>query len=193
MPITSDDDSTLSPTPATLTRTVPEAVLYLAGLVLGRTVAQGRSRVQLAQLDAVLRASAIGHGLITVVAEPTGSLLVDRKAASRARELTKVDLRAFWERVVAESGLDAAPWVPTWREGLRRTGLLIRAGDEAETVIRHAMAVLRTLARTVPLGGPLAEEALAVTTRKRAVRQNVGEPCQRSSGGLRPLRRPRPP
>ncbi|MEU4746603.1 TIGR02679 domain-containing protein, partial [Actinosynnema sp. NPDC023658] len=65
--------------------------------------------------------------------------------------MTKVDLWAFWERAVAESGLDAAPWGTTWRDGLRRTGLLIRAGDEAETVVRHAMAVLRTLARTVPL------------------------------------------
>jgi hypothetical protein len=107
--------------------------------------------------------------------------------------VTKVELRAFRERVVAESGAGRRAMGTHVAEGLRRTGLLIRAGDEAETVIRHAMAVLRTLARTVPLGGPLAEEALAVTTRKRAVRRNVGEPCQRSSGGLRPLRRPRPP
>lgn len=122
----------------------------LSGL-LGRAVPQGRTRIRLAELDAVLRASAIAHGLVTVVAELTGGPLVDRKAASKEREVTKLDLWAFWERAVAKSGLDAAPWIPVWRDGLRRTGLLSRAGDEAETVIRQAMAVLRTLTPTVPL------------------------------------------
>ncbi|HEX7305294.1 TIGR02679 domain-containing protein, partial [Lentzea sp.] len=140
----------LSPTGVIVVDLDYQAAETLSGL-LGRTVSQGRSRIRLAELDAALRSSVIGHGLITVVAELTGGPLVDRKAASRAREVSRIDLWAFWERAVAESGLDAAPWVPTWRDGLRRTGLLIRVGDEAETVIRHAMAVLRTLARSVPL------------------------------------------
>ncbi|MEU4746604.1 TIGR02679 domain-containing protein [Actinosynnema sp. NPDC023658] len=54
--------------------------------LLGRTVPQGRSRIRLTELDAVLRASAIGHGLVTVVAELTGSPLGDRKRrAGRVR------------------------------------------------------------------------------------------------------------
>lgn len=127
-----------------------QAAEDLSGL-LGRSVQPGRVSVRLVELDAVLRASVVAHGLVTVIAELTGGRLTDRKAEGRARQAAKLDLWARWEEALAESGLDASPWVHEWQNGVRRAGLLSRASGEAETVIQQTAAVLRTMAAAMPL------------------------------------------
>jgi uncharacterized protein (TIGR02679 family) len=127
-----------------------QAAEDLSGL-LGRAVSQGRARIRLAELDAALRSSAVSQGLVTVVAELTGGSLTDRKAAGQARRTYLVNLWTCWESSLADAGLAAAPWVAEWQDGVRRAGHLSRAGDAAEDVIQQTMAVLRTMADTVPL------------------------------------------
>jgi Protein of unknown function N-terminus (DUF3323) len=119
-----------------------QAAEDLSGL-LGRMIGPGRRNVSLTELDTALRSSAVAHGLVTVVAELTGGPLTDKKAASRAIRDEKLDVWANWEAAVVESGLDAAPWVSRWQDGVRRTGLLSRAGEEADAVTRRTLAVLR--------------------------------------------------
>jgi uncharacterized protein (TIGR02679 family) len=128
-----------------------ESAEDLSGL-LGRVLGPGRRSVSLPELDAALRSSAVAQGLVTVVAELTGGPLLDRKAASRARRVEKLGLWTTWEAAVAESGLGAAPWLSRWQEGVRRAGLLSRAGDGAGGVIHRTVAVLQMLAATIPLG-----------------------------------------
>ncbi|WP_410666192.1 TIGR02679 family protein [Amycolatopsis sp. lyj-84] len=128
-----------------------EAAEDVSGL-LGRLIGPGRARVSLTDLDAALRSSAVAHGLVTVVGEMTGGPLTDRKAVSRTRREQKLDVWARWEAAIADSGLDAAPWVSRWQEGVRRAGLISRAGNDVDTVIRRTVAVLRALSETIPLG-----------------------------------------
>jgi hypothetical protein len=49
--------------------------------------------------------------------------------------------------------------VPAWQDGVRRAGLLTRAGDTAPLVIKQTMAVLGTLASVLP---PAEQDAQAV-------------------------------
>ncbi|MFK0246831.1 TIGR02679 family protein [Amycolatopsis azurea] len=127
-----------------------QAAEDLSGL-LGRVIGEGRARVALPELDAALRSSVVAQGLVTVVAEMTGGPLVDRRAASRAERDRKLDVWAAWEAALGESGLAAAPWVAQWQDGVRRAGLLSRAGDDAGAVIDRTVAVLRVLATNLPL------------------------------------------
>lgn len=122
----------------------------LSGL-LGEAVHPGRRRIDLAKLDVALRASTVAQGLVTVVAEMTGSPLVDRLARSRARRQARADLWTVWETAIVEAGLGGAPWLGAWQEDVRRTGLLSRAGDTAPRSIHEAVAVLRVLVASTPL------------------------------------------
>ncbi|WP_165960893.1 TIGR02679 family protein [Actinocrispum wychmicini] len=127
-----------------------QAAEDLSGL-LKRAVPPGRARLRLAELDAALRSSAVAQGLVTVTAELTGGSLTDRKAVSEARRTSRYNLWEYWENSLANAGLAAAPWVVEWQHGIRRAGLLGRAGEAAETVIQQTMAVLRTMSETTPL------------------------------------------
>ncbi|OLE28242.1 MAG: TIGR02679 family protein [Catenulispora sp. 13_1_20CM_3_70_7] len=118
----------------------------LSGL-LGRPVEPGTGRrVKLAELDSALRRSAAGQGLITVLELLDGRPLIDRAAARQ-------DAHAQWTQVwqdldgaLAASGLAGSAWVPEWIAGLRRTGVLTRAGTEAAArALDHAVATLRIL------------------------------------------------
>ncbi|GAA3008180.1 TIGR02679 domain-containing protein [Actinokineospora diospyrosa] len=131
-----------------------QAAERLSGL-LRRTLSAGTVRLNLADLDKALRNSAAARGLVPVVAELTGGAIADTKAANAARMASRQGLWENWESSLIESGLAAAPWVAQWQEGVRRAGLLTRAGELAPVVIRQAMAVLRALSQVVPLGAPL--------------------------------------
>lgn len=118
----------------------------LAGL-LGTPVTAGRNQVSLERLDAALRASAAATGLVTVVAELTGSPIVDRTAQRKADEERRNRVWRALDSHLADVGLAAAPWVPVFVDELRRTGILARAGQEtAIQAIRHATAALGMLA-----------------------------------------------
>lgn len=117
----------------------------LAGLV-GTPIRAGAVRVRLDRLDAALRSSAAAVGVVTAVAELTGSPLVDRRAARAARQETREQSWVRLDELLKTAGLAGEPWVATFIEGLRRSGLLTRAGATAAAqAVEHAGAVLAEL------------------------------------------------
>jgi uncharacterized protein (TIGR02679 family) len=154
--------NSLAPTGALYVDVTYQAAEDLSGL-LRRPVPEGRVKLSLADLDVALRASAAASGLVAVVAELTGGPLVDRKAAGAALRASRLGLWESWENALERAGLQGGPWVPEWQDGLRRTGLLTRAGDAAPVVIQQTMAVLMALATVLPLAKQDAE----------AVRQSI--------------------
>jgi uncharacterized protein (TIGR02679 family) len=137
----------------------------LSGL-LGRPLEPGTGRrVKLAELDAALRRSAAGHGLISILEILDGRPVTDRAAA---RQDAQSQWAHLWQRLdaaLAAAGLADAAWVPEWIAGLRRTGVLTRAGtDAAARALTHAVAALGILLR--PTGEPLVGwELAALATR----------------------------
>ena len=120
----------------------------LSGL-LGRPLEPGTGRrVKLADLDAALRRSAAGQGLISILEILDGRALTDRVAA---RQDAQAQWAQVWQRLdtaLAATGLAAAAWVPEWIAGLRRTGVLTRAGTDAATrALTHAVSALGILLR----------------------------------------------
>jgi uncharacterized protein (TIGR02679 family) len=120
----------------------------LSGL-LGRPVEPGASRrLKLAELDAALRRSAASQGLISILEILDGRPVTDRAAA---REDAKAQWSQVWQRLeaaLAAADLAGAEWVPEWIAGLRRTGVLTRAGTEAATrALERAASALGLLLR----------------------------------------------
>jgi uncharacterized protein (TIGR02679 family) len=118
----------------------------LSGL-LGRPVEPGTGRrVKLAELDSALRRSAAGQGLITVLELLDGRPLIDRAAARQDAQARWTQVWQELDTALAASDLADAVWVPEWISGLRRTGVLTRAGTEAAARALHqAVAALRIL------------------------------------------------
>lgn len=150
----------LAPRGSVLVNLTYQAAEDLSGL-LRRTVAEGRVKVPLADLDVALRSSTAAAGLVAVVAELTGGPLVDRKAAGAALRASRQGVWELWEESLQLAGLQGGPWVPAWQDGVRRTGMLTRAGATAPMVIEQTMAVLTTLTAVVPL----AEQDVAAVRR----------------------------
>lgn len=121
-----------------------EGVDRLSGLLgPGRRVASP-AKVHLAVLDAALRSSAAAAGLVSVVEALTGPL-TDRKAVRAERTEGRANIAAHLDAVLAQAGLNDQEWVPTFVEGVRRSGLLTRAGSGAEAAVAHAGAALAEL------------------------------------------------
>ncbi|MCW6003500.1 TIGR02679 family protein [Micromonospora sp. CPCC 205371] len=119
---------------------------HLSGL-LGRTVEPGLARrIKLTDLDAALRRSAAGQGLISIVEILNGRPVTDHAAA---REQKQEQWSRVWQQLdaaLAAAGLADAAWVPAWIAGLRRTGILTRAGaDAADRALHHAVTALEIL------------------------------------------------
>jgi uncharacterized protein (TIGR02679 family) len=138
----------------------------LSGL-LGRPLEPGTGRrIKLAELDTALRHSAAGQGLISILEILDGRPLTDRAAA---RQDTQAQWARVWQRLDAElatSGLADATWVPEWIAGLRRTGVLTRAGIDAATrALTHAVAALGILLRRPTAEPPTGTELAALATR----------------------------
>jgi hypothetical protein len=118
----------------------------LSGL-LGRIVAAGAGRrIKLTDLDAALRGSDGGRGLVSVVEILDGRPVLDRAGA---RASTQAGWAEVWRRLdssPAEAGLIDAPWIVDWIAALRRSGILTRAGtDAADRALRRAVAGLGML------------------------------------------------
>lgn len=110
--------------------------------LLGRRRLPGETvRVRLADLDAALRASRVGAGLVEVL-EATGGPLADRRAARAQAEQAWA---AVWEVDHAALG---RPEVAAWVEGLRSSGVLRRLTadpDDARRLLTHALEVVARL------------------------------------------------
>lgn len=123
-----------------------EGVARLRGLLGAGTKGSG-GRIRLDVLDAALRRSAAASGLTTVVAELTGPL-VDRGAARDAVRKQWTNVWVALDAALAEAGIAEAAWVPDFVSGLRRSGLLTRAGSEsAQRSVQQAGQVLGVLWR----------------------------------------------
>jgi len=135
----------------------------LSGL-LGRPVQTGTARIRLADLDAALRSSAAGHGLVAVVADLTGAPLRNLPAERDAARADRQQLWAQLDLLLVKHNLADQDWVPPWAEWLRRSGLLSRLPTaKATATLSIAVEVLaRVLADTYsPIG--LAELASEIT------------------------------
>jgi uncharacterized protein (TIGR02679 family) len=118
--------------------------LALSGL-LGRPVLGPRLRIAMADLDARLRATAAGGGLVEVVTELSGPL-TDRRAQRQSAVTQRERLYGDAARSLASSGLGAAPWAATWLEGIRRAGTLGRYSHEvAARLLAQAIQTLTAL------------------------------------------------
>ena len=130
----------------------------LSGL-LGRTISPGRGcRIKLAELDAVLRGSKGGRGLVSVLEILDGRAVTDRRAV---RDRSQAEWTEIWQRLDAalhEAGLAGAPWVPGWIAATRRTGILTRAGAAAAgRALDHAVAGLALVLKPAEGHGPAAQ------------------------------------
>jgi uncharacterized protein (TIGR02679 family) len=155
-------------TTGTLTLNLDEAAADLLSGLLGRTLEPGTARrVRLAELDAALRSSAAGQGLISILELLDGQPLTDRAAA---RQDGQSQWSKVWQRLdaaLAAARLADAAWVPEWIAGLRRTGVLTRAGTEAATrALGYAVSALGILLQPTdkpPSGLELAALATQIT------------------------------
>src|SRR5437867_85719 len=128
----------------TLTVDLDDAAADRLSGLLGRRLEPGTGRrIKLAELDAALRRSAAGQGLVSILEILDGRPLTDRPAA---RQDAQAQWTQVWQRLdaaLAVAGLADAAWVPEWIAGLRRTGVLTRAGtDAAPRALAHAVAAL---------------------------------------------------
>ena len=135
----------------------------LSGL-LGRPVGAGAVRMRLAELDAALRASAAGRGLVAVVAELTGGPLRNRPAERDAVRAGRQELWAQLGDLLERYDLADRDWVKTWSEWLRRGGLVTRlpAAKAAAALATGVQVLARVLDSDHPPVG-LAELASEVT------------------------------
>ncbi|MEJ3750580.1 TIGR02679 family protein [Actinomycetes bacterium KLBMP 9797] len=119
---------------------------HLSGL-LGRTVEPGGARrIKLADLDAALRSSAAGQGLISIVEILDGRPVTDRTAVRQQKQEQWAEVWQRLDAALAAAGLADSAWVPEWIAGLRRTGILTRAGaDAAGRALHHAVTALEIL------------------------------------------------
>ena len=167
----------------------------VAGL-LGRSVIRERVRVDLADLDADLAARSGVGGLVAVVEHATGAPLRDRPE-ERARHAAQRDAPIELARTL----LAGKPWLDTWIQDVRRSGLLARATDATAAVRTAAAAMARLSAPGDPAGLSRTELAVAAgghahalddgTTAAalvlRALAAQAGEPVPSTTSARRDL------
>ncbi|TWF75658.1 uncharacterized protein (TIGR02679 family) [Pseudonocardia hierapolitana] len=163
----------------------------VAGL-LGRSVVRERIGIDLAGLDADLEARSGIGGLVAVVEHATGAPLRDRPS-DRARHAAQRDAPVELARTL----LAGKPWLETWIQDIRRSGVLSRATD-ATAAVRTAAAALsrlpgRELSRTelaVAAGGhahALDDGSTAAALVLRALAAQAGDPVPTTASGRRDL------
>ena len=96
------------------------------GGLLGRSLERGTCRVRLLDLDAALRTSAAGRGLVAVVSELTGAALRDRPAERVESQAGREKLWAHLDSLLVGAGLADQDWVTPWMDWLHRGGVLTR-------------------------------------------------------------------
>ncbi|MFI0777301.1 TIGR02679 family protein [Streptomyces sp. NPDC021212] len=147
-----------------------EAAHRLAGL-LGTPAEAGTHRLSLKRLDEALRVSAAACGLLTALADLTGSPLHDRTAAREQRQAERNSVWQYLDTELARARLAHTTWAGDWIDALRASRFLSRATPKAAiSAVTMAVETLRTLpalAGTAPQTGgqirELAELAAVVT------------------------------
>lgn len=150
--------SGLTPTGTITVDLDPVAADKVAGL-LGRAVPPGPTRIRLDQLDTALRASAAATGLVAVTGAVLGRPLVDRRAAREENQAAWSTVWTHFDTTLGTAGYAAADWVPGYLDGVRRSGLLTRAGTTAATTAISATG--KALARLRPGSDPASEVDIA--------------------------------
>lgn len=166
----------------------------LADLLGQRRVPGPTARVRLSELDAALRGSRVGAGLIALL-EATGGPLANRRA-------TRAQAVQAWAQVwdVDHPAL-ARPEVSAWLEDLRATGVLRRLvddPDDARALLAQALDVVARLPARGMARSVLAAEAVGdphaldhgqplATVVLRAVAGLVGRDVPASARGRRQL------
>ena len=113
------------------------------GGLLGRSLERGTCRVRLPDLDAALRTSAAGRGLVAVVAELTGAALRDRPAERVESQVGREQLWAHLDELLVAAGLADQEWVTPWTDWLHRGGVLTRLpASAAEPTLSVAVRVI---------------------------------------------------
>ena len=123
--------------------------------LLGKPVLGPRLRIDLAELDARLRATAVAAGLLEVLTA-LGGTLTDRPAQREASRAARQRLYGEAAGSLIAAGLDPLPWAAGWLEGIRRTGTLRRYPHEvAARLLAQATETLAELLlgpRSAPVG-----------------------------------------
>ena len=117
-----------------------------------REVPGQRVRISLAKLDAALRSSAVGVGLIDAVVM-LGGPLADRRAA---RSAAAAACEEMWSRAAQHPAVSGRPALTAWLHELRALGLVVRAarstGVAEEMLLGQALEVVGRLpAASTPL------------------------------------------
>jgi uncharacterized protein (TIGR02679 family) len=113
------------------------------GGLLGRRLERGTCHVRLPDLEAALRQSAAGRGLVAVVAELTGGPLRDRPAERAESQVGREKLWAHLDGLLVAAGLADQPWVTPWTDWLHRGGVLTRLpASVAEPTLKMAVRVI---------------------------------------------------
>ena len=133
----------------------PEEVDAIAGL-LGVPRPSGRSiRVPLALLDAALRSSVVGRGLLDVLSD-LGGALADRRA-TKARD--KADRARLWSQLAVHPAVASRPTLGGRLDHVRTTGVARRLAHDHEG--DAVSEVLDTLAAIAAGNGRLRLAVLA--------------------------------
>jgi len=118
---------------------------HAIGGLLARPIVADRVTVDLAQLDEILAHRSPYRGLAAAVAAVTGRPLHDRRAQrSAAAAAREQPLTLIRELLASETTFAEVTWGEAWLAGIRRSGLLTRAADPAQSA-RHTMTVLAEL------------------------------------------------
>jgi uncharacterized protein (TIGR02679 family) len=118
---------------------------HAIGGLLARPIVADRVTVDLAQLDEILVRRSPYRGLAAAVAALTGRPLHDRRAQRSAAAAAREEpLTLIRELLASETAFAEVTWGEAWLAGIRRSGLLTRAADRAQSA-RHAVTVLAEL------------------------------------------------
>lgn len=116
----------------------------VAGLLGVSRPTDGALRVPLVALDAALRASAAGQGLVDVLTT-LGGPLQDRRALATRRGVAR---SRAWEMLERHPAVEAEPRLSDWLSHVRRTGLAQRLAGEGEAeALRAALDALGMMPR----------------------------------------------
>lgn len=135
----------------------------VSGLV-GRPVVRDSARIDLGDLDRLVRERAGGSGLVALLesmGEPLRNRVAERSAGAAAREQPYAAARAW---VAEHAGTGASPWVEPWLAAVRSSGVLSRIGDPdvASRRVVQALEVAAALTAGVDVV-PVARNVLAAT------------------------------
>lgn len=133
---------------------------HAVGALLGRSVITDRVRIDLAELDRMLRERSGIGGLREVIEAVQGQPLTDRIALRSARIASREAPFKAARRWLAAHPKPALPWADEWLAGLRRTGYLSRHGN-ADRLVERALTILSDRFQSDATARPIAKVDLA--------------------------------